>query len=500
MNLHRHKRFFRLCRAGLLLGAMVLAACGSPPTSTSGQAVVASPLLTEIAITPSSRPFGSRADQIAAAGQIEREFLQSGRANVYAPGAEGLAVARDTDVPYTTRFIVRMPASPARFSGTVWVELLNPTARYDQDVFGALSMEHFLRRGDIYVGLMVKPVSARTVAANYDPKNSPRRYAALSFPNPQPGLCTPPGNGVTSFTDTEDGLAWDIISQTGVALRSRSGPLAGYKVERIFASGYSQTANYLATYINTVLPTLRTPTGGPVYDGYLLGARTGNWTPMHQCAPVVPREAPLQVLRDAGVPVINVNTETDVPGTAIMRRADDARFRLWEVAGAGHSSQDSRSRTTADRDFKDTPFPALSISCVNKITTFPSRYSFNAAHAALERWVRDKQPPASVDRLGFQDNAITRDALGNALGGVRLPAIEVPVARYEGSNKFAGQGANFCFLLGSETSLTAGQLQALYPTPEVLVQKTEAAARKAVAQGLLEPQDAEELVARTRSR
>ena len=500
MKLPLHNRMIRLHRAALLLGALALAACSGPPTSTSDRAVVATPTLTEVAVTPTSRPFGSRADQIAAAGQIEREFLQSGRASVYAPGADGLAVPRDTDVPYTTRFIVRMPQDPARFSGTVWVELLNPTARYDQDVFGALSMEHFLRRGDIYVGLMVKPVSARTIAANYDPKNSPRRYAALSFPNPRPGLCTPPGNGATSFMDTEDGLAWDIISQTSAALRSRSGPLAGYKVQRIFASGYSQTANYLATYINTVLPTLRRSSGRPVYDGYLLGARTGNWTPIHQCAPVVPREAPQQVLRDAGVPVINVNTETDVPGTAVMRRTDDARFRLWELAGAGHSSQDSRSRTTADRDFKDTPFPALSITCVNKITTFPARYSFNAAHAALERWVRDRQPPASVERLGFQDNAITRDALGNALGGVRLPAIEVPVARFEGSNKFAGQGANFCFLLGSETPLTAAQLQALYPTQDVLVQKTEAAARNAVARGLLEPEDAAELVARARSR
>jgi hypothetical protein len=83
---------------------------------------------------------------------------------------------------------------------------------------------------------------------------------------------------------------------------------------------------------------------------------------------------------------------------------------------------------------------------------------------------------------------------------VRLPAIEVPVARYEGSNKFAGQGANFCFLLGSETPLTAGELQALYPTPDVLVQKTEAAARNAVARGLLEPEDAAELIARARSR
>ena len=115
---------------------------------------------------------------------------------------------------------------------------------------------------------------------------------------------------------------------------------------------------------------------------------------------------------------------------------------------------------------------------------------------------------ALADRFDVTLQTVRRDVklladaglLARFHGGVRLPAIEVPVASYEGSNKFAGQGANFCFLLGSETSLTAAQLQTLYPTPDVLVQKTEAAARKAVAQGVLEPQDAAELVARTRNR
>ena len=462
--------------------------------------LVTLPTITAIPVTVGSKPFGSRADQIAAAGQVEREYLQSGTANVYAHDAEGYATVRDGNVKYVTRFIVRMPSDPARFSGTVWLELMNPTARYDQDVFGALSMEHLLRRGDIYVGLSVKPISARTIAANYDLKNTPRRYQALSFPNPQPSLCEPPGNGVTSFKDSEDGLAWDIVSQAGAALRSPAGPLAGYRVQRIFASGYSQTANYLVTYINAVLPTVRTASGAPVFDGYLIGARTGNWTPINQCAQVFAREAPQQLLRDAGVPVLNVNSETDVPGTVAARRADDVRFRLWEVAGAGHSNQDSRSRTTADRDFKDTPFPALSISCVNKISTFPSRYALNAAHGALERWVRESAAPSGVERLVFQGNAITRDANGNALGGVRLPPIDVPLAEYQGSNKFAGQGANFCFLLGSEIAFPEEKLKTLYPTPESYLQKLTEAAEAAVAKGLLEREDAAELIANARKR
>lgn len=476
--------------AGMTVMTVLLAATGAAMAQA-----VRLPSFSEIPVTATSKPFGSRADQIAAAGQVEREFLQSGSANVYAHGADGTAVVRTPDVKYTTRFIVRAPSDPARFSGTVWVELLNPTARYDQDVFGALSIEHFLRRGDIYVGLTVKPVAARTIAANYDLKNTPKRYQDLSFPNPQPALCEPPGSGTTSFRDSEDGLAWDIVSQTGALLRSASGPLAGYRVQRIMASGYSQTANYLVTYINTVLPVLRAQGGAPVFDGYLIASRTGNWTPLNQCATAYPREAPQQLLRDAGVPVLNINTETDVPGTAAARRPDDDRFRLWEVAGSGHSSQDSRSRTTANRDFRDTPFPALSISCVNKITTFPHRYALNAAHGALERWVRDRVAPASAERIALREGAIQRDEHGNAMGGVRLPAIEVPVATYEGSNKFAGQGANFCFLLGSEMPFPDDKLKALYPTSAVYQSRVAAAVAAAQKRGVLEAEDAAEIIA-----
>lgn len=456
------------------------------------------PSFGEIAVTPTSRPFGSRSDQISASGHIEREYLLRGKANVYTPGPDGLATVMAADVGYVTRILVRQPSDPARFSGTVWVELLNPTARYDQDVLGALSMEHFLRRGDIYVGLTVKPVAAKTIAAHFDLKNAPKRYQDLAFPNPQPGRCDPPGNGSTSFRDTEDGLAWDIISQTGALLRSPSSPLAGYQVQRILASGYSQTANYLVTYINTVLPLMRARGAASPFDGYLVASRTNNWTPLHQCAPVVPRESPQQILRDVGVPVLNINTETDVPGTAAARRPDDERFRLWEVAGAGHSSQDSRSRTTADRDFLGTPFPALSISCVNKITTFPHRYALNAAHGALDRWVRDRVPPAQLDRLVLEGGAIRRDTHGNALGGLRLPAIEVPVAEYQGSNKFAGQGPNFCFLLGSEMPFSSEKIQALYPTPATYRSRVAEAAARAVQQRVLEAEDAEEIIERSR--
>lgn len=495
-----HRKTWWLGRRGRLVAAcLALFAAGAAQSAPEAR-LVPLPTLTPIAVTASSKPFGSRADQIAAAGQVEREYLQAGTANVYAHDAEGFATVRDSGVNYVTRFIVRMPSDPARFSGTVWLELMNPTARYDQDVFGALSMEHLLRRGDIYVGLSVKPISARTIAANYDLKNTPKRYQTLSFPNPRPAACDPPGNGVTSFKDSEDGLAWDIVSQAGAVLRNPGGPLAGYRVQRIFASGYSQTANYLVTYINAVLPTVRMATGAPVFDGYLIGSRTGNWTPINQCAQVFAREAPQQLLRDAGVPVLNVNTETDVPGTVAARRADDNRFRLWEVAGAGHSNQDSRSRTTADRDFKDTPFPALVITCVNKITTFPSRYALNAAHGALDRWVRDGAAPASAERLAFQANAIARDANGNALGGVRLPPIDVPLAEYQGSNKFAGQGANFCFLLGSEVAFPEEKLKTLYPTPESYLQKLSQSAEAAVAKGVLEREDAAELIANARKR
>ena len=112
--------------------------------------------------------------------------------------------------PYSTRILVRRPKSPRRFSGTVVVEALNPSLRYDAPIMWIESQDHFIARGDVYVGVTVKPVAVASLKL-FDPM----RYAALSFRNPLPPSETcgqaalPPAPGglpPESSPATENGL------------------------------------------------------------------------------------------------------------------------------------------------------------------------------------------------------------------------------------------------------------------------------------------------------
>src|SRR5437867_2847475 len=119
----------------------------------------------------------------------------------------------------------------------VILELNNPTSNYDVDIMWAADHDHFMRRGDVYVGISVKPVVLDSMKA-FDP----RRYRGLSMANPDPGGTCPEG----SQTD-ETGLAWDMISQAGALLRSTSAknPLHRLHVEHEYLTGYSQTGGYM---------------------------------------------------------------------------------------------------------------------------------------------------------------------------------------------------------------------------------------------------------------
>ena len=80
----------------------------------------------------------------------------------------------DSGHPYLTRMIVRRPADPKRFNGTVLVEWLNVTNGFDADNLWFFDWEHVLREGYAWVGVSAQNVGvARLVSWN------PTRYAGF---------------------------------------------------------------------------------------------------------------------------------------------------------------------------------------------------------------------------------------------------------------------------------------------------------------------------------
>jgi Alpha/beta hydrolase domain len=62
----------------------------------------------------------------------------------------------------------------------------------------------------------------------------------------------------------------------------------------------------------------------------------------------------------------------------------------------------------------------------------PFHYVLQAALSHLNNWVATGTPAPSLPKMDIQGTpaVIQRDQYGNAIGGVRLPHINVPIARY----------------------------------------------------------------------
>ncbi len=76
-------------------------------------------------------------------------------------------------------------------------------------------------------------------------------------------------------TGTPSPLSFDIFTQAGLVVRGKANVnvMGGMKVERVIATGHSQSAGQLGTYFNSVHPLL------PVYDAVVLHGGGGKCDP-----------------------------------------------------------------------------------------------------------------------------------------------------------------------------------------------------------------------------
>ncbi|WOB08860.1 alpha/beta hydrolase domain-containing protein [Piscinibacter gummiphilus] len=453
-----------LIGAAALCAAAGATAAGTPLPSVTGP----------VPATATSYPFGAadhtlKPQQLWKLGYVEEEFFISGKANVYEWPAPGPAVVRTADAPYTTRALVRRPAHGHRFSGNVIVELLNPSNLFDLNIGWGLSGDHFVRQGDVWVGVTVKPVSMVSLQTF-----NPTRYAPLSLANPLP--LDHPDNCATVAADssrsTENGLAWDIYSQTAAWLRSqdKSNPLRrarGFKVEQVYGFGYSQTGGYLYNYINGIHPIETARNGGvPLFDGYIVAVAGGAFVgavPINQCRAAPPLGDPRRQFNHVGVPIIHVMSQSDyLIGIAARRPDSDVqtdRYRHYEMAGAGHATPDELYSAAAPADIAAAGRAVPPLACnEGPRSRFPSGIHFNAIFQNLDLWVRRGIAPPHSEPILVENGQPVLDQFGNVQGGLRSPFVDVPTARWNGSST----GASFCFIAGHEVPFEAALLQQLY--------------------------------------
>jgi hypothetical protein len=412
---------------------------------------------------------------------VENEYFASGTATAYTasatPASGDWSLHPGGSAGYRTRIVVRLPRDPKRFNGTVVMEWLNVSAGTDTDPDFDYAAAEFDRSGYAYVGVSAQQAGIEgselgDVASQLLPgvhvsglrRVDPARYASLHHPG--------------------DAYSYDMFTQVARSLRApgKLDVLDGLRPQRVIAIGESQSAARLTTYVDGVQPLTHE------FDGFFIHSRGGGAAPLSgsgDTGTIV--NGAYRIRPDAGVPVLVVETESDL---AVLRydqaeQPDSSDVHVWEVAGTSHGDAFVAG-------------PALQeLHCDPRINAGPQEFVVRAAISGLERWVRTGQAPASAPRLDHSGPVLHRDALGIAIGGVRTPPIEVPVAVQSGE---AAPGSKaLCALFGSSRAFSPARLKALYGLKAQYLQRFDAATQQAVKEGYVLEADRSALDAEARA-
>src|SRR4029453_13358027 len=382
---------------GLVFGALTSLAMAVPTPEVTG------PVPSDPPGSPGRNYLFFATDlDLAHRGYVEEEFFYAGTANWYqTTGEPATATIVSSGHPYKTRLTVRRPATPARFNGIVIAEWTNVTSSYDNPAFWLRSHEFLLREGYAWVGIAAQRLAIAGVPDGL--RNwSPVRYGTLDV--------------------ADDALSYDVFAQGIQAVKAVPAVMGGLPVRQVIAAGLLESASRLAIYLNAVHPL------DPISDGALviIGGQ--------------------QIRPDLDIPVMKVLSETEFLGAqARNRQADTDRFRTWWVTGTSHSEHHGGLTRNAlfRRVLPDRP---LFDTC-----TLPSRSRIHWHYAQSAPAVRGAQhaaPPASSPLPEWTSLdptvVLARDAYGNALGGMRLASLAVPIATSQGLNS----GPELFFLTG----------------------------------------------------
>lgn len=454
--------------------ALALSLCAwggtAPATAATGAAVtepapaaaytVEGPIAT--VGTPAQRnyPFSAAIEDLGAAGYVEHEYFIAGQAHLYNVANLATAGVIVGGLPYRSRVLVRRPANAAAFNGAVIVEWLNVTAGFDNTPGWTAASAELMARGYAWVGVSAQQAG---VEGPQGLRNwSPQRYGTLHV----------------SMTGTmaEDALGYDIFSHVAQALRAPSGTvlLGGLRPQQLIASGTSQSARKLAYFLNGVHPLQ------PVFDAAVLDGAMGDL-----------------VRSELDIKIGKILTESDLTGggEAQVRRPDSSRYVSWEIAGASHVSANAARINNARRLRDLGPDAQLDASqcALPPFSHVPNYQALGMFYEHVRTWVVSNQPPPSFAPIALRVNArqleVERDADGIAIGGVRLPAVVVPVATDTGQLNRGKLAADdrACRMRGSHQPWPAEKLAGRYGSPAHYRQLLDQAVRASAAAGVISP-------------
>lgn len=386
-----------------------------------------------------NRAFNSSLYDVAANGYTEREYFISGVATDITDGSTA---------PYTSRILVRHPANPWRFNGTVVVEWNNVTGGMDLETLWPATGQYGMDEGFAWVS-----VSAQAVGANQLKWWDPVRYARIVHPGDD--------YSYDIYNQAMAAVKFPRSNHTAVETPARVDPMDGLVVRNVIAHGASQSASRLTSYI-----TLGYHKAADLADAFSITRGGGG----------------ADVARIAGeTKTLVVQVQEEAQGA---RPADTPYYVVYEEAGIAHAPVPWyqyiwRMQTRDLVGLSPIPDAAGAACSMNRGT---SDYTHRMHLLHLHLWLRFGIVPPSGPRLSRDaGGALLRDADGLALGGIRYPFVAVPVSY----NSSGG-----CPLFGQYRPWSREKILGLYPTRDAYVDAVDDVVAGLLHDGLILWQDA----------
>lgn len=381
--------------------------------------------------------------QLVEYGYIEEEFFLESTVNVYDVDSNNDPIILKTDMPYKNRILVRKPADMSKFSGRVYVDILNATQNYDiEDLWHRIYL-WCMENGHGYVGITSKPVNVMSLKY-FDFE----RYESLNWSSdkavPQPAVLR-----YSTIPGTEEGLFWDMLGQLANLLKNgeKNNCFGGAAIKHLYLTGQSQSGAYLNTYINYFDRYATDLNGDKLFDGYFNIAGALVQREIKQEQTIEPLKLVGRNVRPTDVPFISVSCEGDLTLFNLFFEGDllafkipnkdlaDDKCRYYEIAGAPHTDIVCPVLTDIE-EIKKTKaqLPNLDEKLLHTLNDFPTEYYLCGLLEKLHIWASAGIAPKVVEPFNRENNALCKDVHNNIVGGLRSPFVDVPIATYIASN------------------------------------------------------------------
>lgn len=383
-------------------------------------------------------------------GYCEEEYFASGYANVY-DDDNGRLVVKKEGLPYKTRLLIRKPIKEEQFSGRVYLDILNATNGYDHEDLWTRIYDWCVRNGHAYVGITSKPITVLALKTfDYE------RYRDLNWSNGEQ-VSQPVCHAYDSIPGTEEGLFWDMLSQTACRIKSKveNNLINGWNVRQLYLTGQSQSGAYLNTYVHYFDQYMKNEDGSHIYDGYMniVGAFVARKVCQQKMLGPLTFDYQENVVSE--VPYIKMSSEGDLYLFKGFGTGDDMdqhlpknedteknKSRYYEIPGSPHF--DIKCPViVSDQDVIKAGRKPHVIPSEEKqfINDFPLAYYIVGLLEKLHIWATEGIAPEVICNITRNDDGtIKRDKDGNAEGGLRSVLLEVPLASYEGCDMGAHMG------------------------------------------------------------